>query len=208
MYVFGGCDPDLHKPSFVAVKTEDFVSFDLLGGWQASKPIPGKGTEAVVGLMERLQEERLTSMHGLLVHAVAVEEIEVVTSSSRGANPQSQVPLAISSGAMGMWLKRELATGIIFARTQQWKGSQPKKINQARTCRKLGLDYKIMGGKSPYCVPTSRVPRCFQAVNAGDWKHLLDSAGLAIWVAGLWYDYQHGQFSSLGTNPFREAAGR
>jgi hypothetical protein len=74
---------------------------------------------------------------------------------------------------------------VYFPRPRQWKGQQPKDVNQANTLTKLGLQYAVAKGQEPYCYPTgcaqvSRV-RGWHGTNRGDWKHISDAAGLALW---------------------------
>lgn len=69
-----------------------------------------------------------------------------------------------------------------------WKGQTPKEINQARTFAHFGILYEIRGGRSDkYCVPSgcAKIAKVKGAasLNDGDWKHVGDAAGLALWGA-------------------------
>lgn len=84
------------------------------------------------------------------------------------------------------------ATRLLMPRPQEWKGSVPKPIHQARVLERLGWPYERKGpapkrtmGKvehSGYCVPTS-VPSdvALYDVRPSDWKHIVDAIGLALW---------------------------
>lgn len=68
-----------------------------------------------------------------------------------------------------------------------WKNSQPKRINQPRTLKALGYEYKMMGGKRPYATPTSDMSTVLRYTmdqpNPGDWEDINDSLGLAVYGA-------------------------
>ena len=67
---------------------------------------------------------------------------------------------------------------------QQWKGSVPKEIHQARILSRLGVPYDVVKGKtSGYCVPkVDGLGGAWAAPRAkGEWKHLVDAIGLALW---------------------------
>lgn len=203
MYHFIGSDPDLHFPNAVSVCTSDFEKFKLAD--TVSVTVHGKGCDAVSELVRFLSDLSSADIFPPFDYkAFAVEEVEVVTSSRRNANPQSMVPVAHSAGVMALWVSQGCCPHVWFVQPQAWKGSQPKKINQARTCSALGLPYKLMGGKSPYCVPTGDLPECFQGFKDSAWKHLLDSAGLAIWAGRRW-NTLHGPESEKRAKAARQA---
>lgn len=57
----------------------------------------------------------------------------------------------------------------------EWKGSNPKRVSQARICKKLGWDYEIVS--DDWARPTNPP---FQINPAGAWKHVMDGIGLAL----------------------------
>ena len=68
-----------------------------------------------------------------------------------------------------------------------WKGQAPKDVNQGRTFSHYGILYEVRGGRDAYCVPSGCAKfaqiRGAAALNAGDWKHVGDAVGLALWGA-------------------------
>lgn len=116
------------------------------------------------------------------VASCAIESQEIVYTAKAGRNPRSLLTLAHMSGVL------HCACNIAFPLAHvlcpvpsRWKGQVPKGIHQARILGKLGIQYIKMGGKEPYCVPDlGGLP--VNNLNRSDWKHGMDSWGLAIWA--------------------------
>ena len=80
-----------------------------------------------------------------------------------------------------------------FPRPQEWKGNVPKHVKQKRAFNNLELETTIKGNVTKgtaYCVP--KLALAFQGkienINAGDWKHVGDAVGLALWCR---HEYHH-----------------
>ena len=78
----------------------------------------------------------------------------------------------------------------LFPRPGEWKGQVPKQINQMRAFKKLGIPAQTRGKKETgYCVPDLKhlchihADQIVQGpLNLGDWKHVGDAVGLALWA--------------------------
>ena len=74
------------------------------------------------------------------------------------------------------------AIKIITPFPRVWKGQVPKHIKQKRILTKLNISiHKYMKTKCP--VPDCTDVHCknMLMVNDGDWRDILDAAGLALW---------------------------
>ena len=181
---FIGADPDLQTLSLAAVDENSVLREVLV----IKNPKGLKGRPAAVELIKQLwlYGHYIPSMAGL-VTAVAVESQEIAYSARSGANPRSLLLIAPISGALVYLGCSALACDHVYLPTPQaWKGSVPKQIHQARIFRQLGWEYEEKAG---YCCPAPGYEKkldylkCFNGkLNPGDWKHITDSIGLALWA--------------------------
>ncbi len=180
---FIGCDPDTHACSFALVDDQDNV-IEL-----ACCKVPDKltGLDAVVAMGHALSNFWLQYGH-LHSMAYAVEAQEVAyTARQKGANPRSLILVANVAGmALQAGMRSCLEVRPYMPYPSQWKGSVPKQIHQGRILDRLGCDFERVG-KDPstgYCRPTSGTERWAGAeeLNKGDWKHVVDAIGLALWA--------------------------
>lgn len=77
------------------------------------------------------------------------------------------------------------AARLVVPVPEEWKGQQPKTVNQARSYTSLGWTYQIQGSKSTgYCIPISghRAIYCPTYLRPADWKHVGDAVGMALWA--------------------------
>lgn len=116
------------------------------------------------------------------IKLIAIEGQEISYTVKIGRNPRSMLSLTHCSGAMhGICSMGFPEADIRIPKPAEWKGQVPKEIHQARVLRCLGIEYAKKGGKSPYCVPS--LPASFEHnLNPGEWKHGMDSWGLAVWA--------------------------
>jgi len=183
---FIGCDPDLHCTAIAVVDENGKVSLV-----KAIKVPQTKGRVNQVAVLDMIQAiyEKLQAAIALGVKCVAVESQEIAYTARQGVNPCDLVMLANISVALG----KRFLTGygrtiqLLMPVPQEWKGSVPKQIHQARIlnrvdwlCAKAGSD-----PKTGYCYPTSLVAESF-GLNKGDWKHAVDAIGLALWARDEW----------------------
>jgi len=174
-------DPDLHTLS-VAVLDDDGV----LEGVYVAKHTGYKGCAAVVCILRELQ--RIYYLSNGVYDTPFVLAVESQDSSYTGrtnlARVQDLVTLGHVSGGVVAHLR---ATRTYLVKPQRWKGSVPKGIHQKRVLRRLGIEYTMKGGKSPYPVPVDfkRYDKTGN-VNAGDWKDIVDSVGLAAYGRERW----------------------
>ena len=173
---FVGIDPDLHTLS-VAVLDGDELTVHMV------KHNGLKDEEAVVAILRELKHCYYLS-HGIydMSYVLAVESQNVTyTGKKNAAKPQDQIHLAQVAGGVAAHFADARRTYLV--KPQAWKGSVPKKIHQRRTLRKLGIEFEMMGGASPYPVPLNyeRFVASGKA-NKGDWKDINDSVGLAIYA--------------------------
>jgi hypothetical protein len=124
------------------------------------------------------------AMGHTIVAAVEGQDVSYTTRTSQ-AKPQSICDLSLITGAFLGVLGQYLEPGkTLFCPTPHaWKGSVPKKINQARTLTALGLPYTVKGGQRPYCVPDGWKGISAKGVTSSNWYDLSDAAGLALYAA-------------------------
>lgn len=185
---FIGIDPDLHNTAIAGVDEGGKLLFLKV----ASVPKNIKGSDAVPFMAYEVR--RALRGLSLAFHTYGVVESQEIAYTARmGVNPRSIIPLAQVAGACVAELipvRKEGAASVTVVSPQAWKGSVPKHIHQARTCKRMGWEFQTAGtGKNQYCVPipASMNLGC-QDVYYGnitresDWKHLLDAIGLALWL--------------------------
>lgn len=123
-------------------------------------------------------------------NTVVIESQQVYTSgASRTKNPDSVLMIANVSGQ----LLAKFMGKAFLAKPVEWKQQQTKYINQMRTFKKLGItDYKVMGtpgnnkkGDTRYLTPFGLDHTATMPLRAGDWKHISDALGLALYARGL-----------------------
>lgn len=116
----------------------------------------------------------------------AVVEGQVIYPGSK-ESPNDIVKLARFAG-FSAGILAFLGLPVLIPMPFDWKGQTPKEINQGRTFATFGILYEIRGGRSgKYCVPSGCAVaaqiRGSAGLNEGDWKHVGDAAGLALWGA-------------------------
>lgn len=172
--LFIGADPDMHTQSLVVVdekrKLRKIVQIKI------SRDIIGR--EAICAMAEAVASLGPDVIPACT--ASAVESQEIAYTTKQGANPRSLLLLANVSGILLTKLYARCPL-VSLPTPQMWKGSIPKKIHQARICKKMGWQYKVRSG---YVVPDVDLDKVeiVGKLNPSDWKHILDSIGLALWV--------------------------
>ena len=183
---FIGADPDLQTLSLAAVD-ENSVLREVL----VIKNLKGlTGRPAAVELIGQLVAHGfdLPSIqgHNGPLAAMAVESQEIVYSAHTGANPRDLLLIAPLSGALVFVAHCADAEEVYLPSPQAWKGTKDKQKHHRRIFRQIGWEYVE---KSGYCCPKAISPgdldylECFNGkINPGDWKHITDSVGLALYA--------------------------
>jgi len=189
---FIGADPDLHTLSLAAVD-ENSVLREVL----VIKNLKGlKEREAAVELIHQLVHHG-HSMPCLRhpVTAMAVESQEIAYAAQSGANPRSVLAIAPISGALVFLAQCTDAEMVLLPAPQKWKGSVKKIDHHRRIFKKMGWEYEE---KSGYCCPVAGYRKhleyieCFNGkLNPGDWKHITDSVGLALYAKSEYEKAKH-----------------
>jgi hypothetical protein len=180
---FIGADPDLQTLSLVAVD-ENSVLREVL----VIKNLKGlTGRPASVELIGQLMtcgcpSRWLSDPLG----AMAVESQEIAYSARSGANPRDLLLIAPISGALVAVGKLLEAEEAYLPTPQAWKGSVKKWVHHRRIFTKMGWECQEKKG---YCCPAPGYEekldyiKCFNGkINPGDWKHITDSVGLALYA--------------------------
>jgi hypothetical protein len=169
-----GCDPDLKKTS-VAIIDEAGLPVQIGVIPSASK---ATGREAILSTVASLQEFSADYE----VTAAAIEAQEIYRGVTK--NPRSIMLLGTVAGACLRHFA-ELADTLYFPPPQEWKGTVPKQIHQARIYKRIGWAHTRHGKdpKSGYCAPDT-IPAEIEAstIKKTDWKHIGDALGLALWA--------------------------
>ncbi len=175
--IFIGIDPDT-KNTAVAVATKHKLLAVAI-----FKPFRIDNSDTPAVAMARAvwnQLPNICRLHGPL-GGIVVEGQQIKHGSN--APPADILQLALVAGAC-VGVVAGLFTPLLVPTPHEWKGNTPKPINQMRTFRTFGLETEQ---RSEYCVPLDSPALAnvlgAKDVNPGDWKHLGDAAGLALWGA-------------------------
>lgn len=179
MIVSIGIDPDVHNCAFARIvevegKIENIQVYVV-------RQKEGRAREAALALIQQTAFD--DAVNGDFAYrtpeVLTVEGQDVrYTGATTRANPQDVCNLSLISGAA---IGLSVANKTYCPMPHQWKRSVRKDIKQKRILKKLGIEYTMRGGKSPYPVPVDFEKYCIGKVNAGDWKDLTDALGLAMW---------------------------
>lgn len=180
---FIGADPDLHN---VALAVVDDAGVPCSVGVVEADGSTGRG--AVVQMVLALHTFwcglrviDLFPLEDIAGFVVEGQELYAGAGKGRTQNPRDIVFLSAVAGAILNRFHRAWPKATMyFPSPQEWKGSVPKDIHQARTCAALGWTYKKAAG---YCVPEAP-PTLIgaAALKKSDWKHVLDAIALARWA--------------------------
>lgn len=210
-----GFDPDLHQPSLALVGEDGAVR----AVWCLRHKKRLKGRAAVVAcsafVAEFFSETLMPLYDGTLeIAAFAVESQEVYRGAGQDADtkdPRALMFLAAVSGVvLGLghviWPK----AAILFPAPAEWKGNVPKEVHHARLMEEQKWQYKVMGAASKakknsrYCSPDPESVKHLIGVedlNAGDWKHVCDAIGLAMFARKA---HSTGLIRKAAANAFRQ----
>lgn len=168
--LFLGVDPGVHLSAFALVSDQcKLVRVGVVKTSSDSAPFAG------------MVRAFLVAVEGLpLGIACAVVEGQQVYKGKTVA--ASILPVAHIAGAIGALLVAHTAARVLLPLPATWKGQVPKEVNQARSMARVGIQHVV--GTS-YCWPTgcaaaAKVDGLAQ-LNRGDWEHVGDALGLALW---------------------------
>ncbi len=194
--VFVGADPDLHNISYAIFCNG--VLYILI----YKIPVKVKGLECVHTFLdvackhaEALRDvcEDITTV-GLEDRSALIESQDVrYAGKTNNARPQDLIKLATMGGAM-IGVCSALDVPARYIMPAAWKGTIRKAVHQARICTKMGWKYEVSGKDKDIVVPidaadydctliTSKEVKENHVINKGEWKHVLDSIGLALFAA-------------------------
>ena len=184
---FLGIDPDLHHTGLAIVEVGPTGQRSVAWVGIARVPLRFKGEAAVTAMSVSLRTSRdvmtdagdnVAAWGAHAWHYAVVEGQEIYQGSA--VKVSDLLNLAQVAGA---------AAGVFGAtripRPKDWKGQVPKHIHQHRTCRALSWAAGLRGGKEPYVVPifAGGAPAGADSLKDGDWKHVMDAIGLALWAS-------------------------
>ena len=183
-----GIDPDLHNTG-MAIACLDKIHW--VGVAEVDKGFKEAG--AVPPMMERVRYlmrvawEFLLNESGLCIFNPEEAGFDRVViegqhyNAQRDADPNDLIHLAQVAGAAG-GVATQWEILPLVPRPQEWKGSVPKPIHQARILARLGLDYKKV---KTHAYPIDKLQMTgisgAHGMRSKDWKHVVDAMGLALW---------------------------
>jgi hypothetical protein len=133
--------------------------------------------------------EAVTASLPTPVSVFCIEGQNIAYTARQGARPTDLLKLGIMTGAFLGLLGTLPEVTIMHPQPFEWKGQQPKKINQGRTYTRLCMKYTITGGRDPrkqFCVPV--VDEMPDEIFSGklpkraEWRHLGDAIGIALYA--------------------------
>lgn len=186
-----GIDPDLHRTGLAVVARQASGAPLLVAVGIVCVSPKLTGAEAVTAMASALQRElppwlAYLTAEGALPELGLVEAQRLVARPGmRHKRPDDIVRLAAVAGA-ALGPVAALLPRAAFVQAAQWKGQQPKPVNQARTYAALGLGARVHGkGDGAYAQPVPLPSALLGApgadrLNPGDWKHVGDALGIAL----------------------------
>jgi hypothetical protein len=175
-----GVDPDLQATAVAVVNDEGIpVAVYCL------KHKGTTGRDAVVSMIDMMGAFMVgDNLPEAEVAAHAVESQEIVYAAKMGRNPRDLALLANISGAFCAMLRLVYSEALaLLPAPQKWKGSVPKPVHQARILSDIKWEAKRVGTDNDgYCYPLNTEKLSvigIEAINKGDWKHVMDAIGLA-----------------------------
>lgn len=171
--LFVGADPDMHSQSIVVIDENGILK--KIAIVKVHRRITGQ--EAIIAMAGELADRDFGAFRST---ATAIESQEIAYTAREGRNPRSLLMLANVSGILLAQAARVCVT-LYLPTPQAWKGSISKKIHQARVCKKMGWEFVT---KSDYVIPSVDLSgvEVTGKLNSSDWKHILDSVGLALYA--------------------------
>lgn len=182
---FIGIDPDMHSMGVAVVTDIDGVK-PYLSHVACIKAKGETGGAAVVAISREVSDYWQAIGNDVISSCVAfaVEGQEMYLGKTK--NPRSIMFLAAAAGAALHELASQYPEAFArFPTPGDWKGQVPKQVHQMRAFNKLGIMALTRGTtKSGYCVPdmTGQNVSIGGTLNIGDWKHVGDAVGIALWV--------------------------
>lgn len=174
-----GIDPDTQATSIAVLKDGEIAGLLCI-----KNPYKATGLEAA-----RLQVDCIDDMLGslpVLVDDVDAAAIEYQQNYASRRDRINQVPpdklalLTFVTGGMYSALASSVRV-LLIPTPREWKGSVKKPAHQARTLYLLGIEPEKM---STYARPKdAKLRKELYPGPVGDWKHLTDAIGLAVWAA-------------------------
>lgn len=181
-----GIDPGLHECAYAIVKYDSGVfCLEKVYMVRGSKGL--KQSKAAVDMADSIMFHNhdldpSTSDKFFAVNSVVIEDQEITYTTSQGARIQDIRCLSLVTGAL---LAKYHDQRLIFPKPAEWKGQIPKEIHHERIAKKLNIETIVEYNKKGTVIPTTEeIERdVFGAenINPGDWYHLWDAAGLAIY---------------------------
>lgn len=175
--MFIGIDPDLHDLA--------------IGYWLNGKPshaevihvVRRKGRVKQAAVLDMVKAMwALPSMMPPSMRAVAIEAQTLRRMGPKQhKRPEDIVVLGnVAGAALGMLALSVPKDRLLFPTPEEWKGSVPKAVMQARLYTDLDWGYEMVG--EDYARPM-RPPSAFNNISAGQWKHVGDALLLARWAS-------------------------
>jgi hypothetical protein len=158
-----GIDPDLHDMALALVWVDN-GHIDVRDIRICHVPARATKTEAVHETIKLLSTQRFDAK-------IAVIENQFYrhgSASHRKSKPEDLINLAWVAGAAAMMATLHCDT-LLMPQAQEWKGSVPKPIHQARILAKLNS--------------LTSLKEDFPHVKESQWVHALDAIGMALWGA-------------------------
>jgi len=182
-----GFDPDLHKTAGAIVAQDDQGLLEICSMRVFSPPVKLKGQQAAAAMCAYLSVEAARWVNQIRfqfpVQIIVAEGQRIHGGANATRNWDSITALGPVSGACvaatvpavgGKGLRVSIPT------PDEWTRGVPKHVRQARMWKMWDEPYEVRGSAgAQYAVPMTETTRV--GFNVGEWKHLGDAVGLALW---------------------------
>ncbi len=169
-----GIDPGTKKIGIAVVRDTTLIHIDIA---------KGKNQIATIDNLSTIIDDCDCSHYGITTVVIESQQY-YLEDQEKKSKPEDLIKLAFMSGAAAAFCTQYLPNSkIVQVFPKVWKGNVPKHIKQKRILTKLNIPIShYMKTMCPVPdVSTGMHCKNMLKVNDGDWRDILDAAGLALW---------------------------
>ena len=107
------------------------------------------------------------TLSSVSVRSVVIEKPKVYMARNMKGDPNDLITLAVQVGEYKRWASAEMHAVVNVVIPREWKGTEPKEINNARTLAELSEAERVIVKKAAYSIATSKQHNMLDAIGLG-----------------------------------------